>query len=96
MLEGDPTWIPCHTEINERESPGFDPPVELLWSYTYSIQDEIYDCDWIECLAVTDPNRFGELTGYCVPTQLLCEACGHCTPEVQEVRLDGGDGAMYT
>ena len=82
MLEEDPTWIPCGVEITEERS-SYNPPPELLGSYGYGTQEEIYDCDWIECLAMTDPYRFGELTGYRVPTQLLCEACSHCTLEVQ-------------
>ena len=87
MLEEDPTWIPHHVEITEERS-SYNPPPELLWSYGYSIQEEIYDCNWIKQLAVNDPYRFWELTGYHVPTQLLCEACGHCTPEVQEIMFN--------
>ena len=95
MLEEDPTWIPRRVETTEGSNL-LSPPPELLQSYGYGIQEQIYDCDWIERLAVTDPYKFGELTGYRVPTQQLCEHCGHCTPEVQEVMFDGGDGAVYT
>src|ERR1700729_209670 len=95
MLKEDPAWIPCHVEITKERS-RYNPPPELLRSYGYGTQQKIYDCNWLKCLAATDLYRFGELTGYCVPTQLLCEACGHCTLEVQEVIFDGGDGAAYT
>src|ERR1700683_1324393 len=96
MQEDDPNLVPHHVNIHKCDRPKLYPPPEELKDCGYTIQDEMYDAQWIEQLAAMDPERFGDITGYCVPTQLLCDVCGHCTPDVQEMTFNNGDGSAYT
>jgi hypothetical protein len=66
----------------------------LHMGYTYD--EEELDSEWIQSLAVEDPTEFQELTGYRVPTQVLCRTCGECTPDVHEMIVGGEDGEVYT
>jgi hypothetical protein len=62
----------------------------------YSRDDKESDSEWIQSLAVRDPNEFQDLTKYRIPSQVRCEACGECTPDIREMIVGGGDGEVYT
>jgi hypothetical protein len=65
----------------------------------YSSLDEETDSFWLEGLTARDPLEFEALTGYQVPTDassVLCDTCGNCTPEIQEMLFMGDNGAAYT
>src|ERR1700683_2832874 len=92
MQEDDPNWVPHCVDVHKCDCPELSPPPEELKDCGYTIQDEMYDAQWIEQLAAMDP---GDITGYHIPTQLLCDVCGHCTPDIQEMIFNEGDGTAY-
>jgi len=48
----------------------------------------------MQSLAVWEPNEFQELMGYRVPTQIQCESCGKCTPDIREMIFSSRDGEV--
>jgi len=104
-------WLKIYTHRKTEEEPNWTPPHNIIdveqWKKSptvnnkmlhmgYSWDDEVYDSEWIQSLAVREPNEFQELTGYCVPTQILCESCGECTPDIREMIFGSRDGEAYT
>src|SRR6202042_2226668 len=94
------TWIEIYMRRKTQEEPNWTPPkitidVErrkysykvgnklLCMGYTYD--EEELNSEWIQSLAVQDPIEFQELTGYRVPTQVWCESCRECTPDIRKM-----------
>jgi hypothetical protein len=101
-IEEEPEWIPPHFTIMDREIYYLDdrvlPEVQLqLLEMGYISNDEYLDSLWIQRLAVHHLIDFEEFTGYCIPPRVLCQVCGSCTPEVQELIFwDNGDAITRT
>src|SRR6202050_1606641 len=91
MQEDDPNWVPHHVDIHKCDRPKLYPPPEELKDCEYMIQDKMYDAQWIEQLAAMDPERFRDIAGYHIPTQLP----NHCTPNIQEMIFNEGDDTAY-
>ena len=101
-LEEEPNWVNPHLTITNREIYYLDdrvlPEVQLqLLEMGYISDDEYLDSEWIQRLAVRQPNDFEDLTGYRIPPPMVCRECGSCTPEVQELLFwDDGDAITRT
>ena len=101
-IEEEPGWIPPHFIITDRELYYLDdrvlPEVQLqLLEMGYISDDEYLDSLWIQRLAAHHPIDFEEFTGYRIPPRVLCQVCGSCTPEVQELIFwDNGDTITRT
>ncbi|KIM72172.1 hypothetical protein PILCRDRAFT_16386 [Piloderma croceum F 1598] len=105
------TWIEIYMHCKTQEEPNWTPPKIkidvkrrkysskvgnklLRMGYTYN--EEELDSEWIQSLTVRDPIEFQELTGYWVPTQVQCESCRECTPDIREMIVCGEDSEVYT
>ena len=94
--EEEPNWTPPHNIIDVERRKKSPIVSNRMLHMGYSWDDEVYDSEWIQSLAVREPNEFQELTGYRVPTQILCESCGECTPDIREMIFGSIDGEAYT
>src|SRR5258705_11837566 len=91
-MEEEPDWTPPHNIIDVERQKKSPTVSNRMLHMGYSWDDEVYDSEWIQSLAVREPNEFQELTGYHVPTQILCESCSECTPDIREMIFGSRDG----
>jgi len=70
-MEEEPNWTPPHNIIDVERRKKSPTVSNRMLHMGYSWDDEVYDSEWIQSLAVREPNEFQELTGYRVPTQIL-------------------------
>jgi hypothetical protein len=67
-----------------------------LLSLGYYLEDEIEDAEYLHQLAHSDRDHFSDITGYCVPDHVVCDACGVCVPHVSEMIFTDREGCTYT
>jgi hypothetical protein len=91
-----PNWTPPKLTIDVERRKKSPKVCNEMLHMGYSRDDEESDSEWIQSLAVRDPNEFQDLTKYRIPSQVRCETCGECTPDIREMIVGGGDGEVYT
>ncbi|KIM73025.1 hypothetical protein PILCRDRAFT_15579 [Piloderma croceum F 1598] len=92
----EPNWTPPKITIDIKRCKYYSKVGSKLLRMGYTYNEEEIDSEWIQSLTVRDPIEFQELTGYWVPTQVRCESCGECTPDIREMIVRGEDGEIYT
>ncbi|KIM85631.1 hypothetical protein PILCRDRAFT_5303 [Piloderma croceum F 1598] len=92
----EPNWTPPKITIDVERHKYSSKVGNKLLRMGYTYDEEELDSEWIQSLTVRDPIEFQELTGYRVPTQVQCESCRECTPDIHEMIVHGEDGEVYT
>ena len=95
-MQEEPSWTPPKIGIDVEKHKNSSKVGNELLHMGYTYDEEELNSEWIQSLVVEDPTEFQELTGYRVPTQVLCRTCGECTPDVREMIVGGEDGEVYT